>query len=447
MFTLSYLTLLAALLLIALFAASEAVLAATNRLRLRYLLRSQSDDSSLGNPSTSTSDELSNDTQKFIATVTIAANIPLLAAAVITMSLAVRKYGPGWEAGALALAVALSTITFFQVTPRLLVSQPGALKSLWWVRPAQLLVAILRAPVGLLMWIGSTLLRPSGLLKSTRRTHSGNEGSGHHESEEEGETRDLVEDLVESAQASGIIEERGKELIESIFSFGDTRVSEVMIPRPDILALNLDSTPDAVLQAFQESGFSRLPVQEGDIDRIAGILHVGDVLRFLNANQDGFSSGAFSIAAMMRAPMFIPESQKIDEAFTAMRGARTHLSIIMDEFGGTAGLMTVEDILEELVGEIADEHDRKVDEPLVILDEKTAIVDALLHIDDLNEDWKLSLPSGEFDTVGGFVIEHLGRAPLIGDRVELPIATLVVHALRGSRPHRIMIHKKEITND
>jgi CBS domain containing-hemolysin-like protein len=464
----TYFALFFCLLLIALFAASEAVLAATNRLRLRHLLRSQNDEgapageSTPGTASANTtsantafannassgaspngapsSDELSSDTQKFIATVTIAANIPLLAAAALVMWLAVRSYGAGVEAGVLSGTVAVAVIALFQVTPRLLVSQPHALETLWWVRPAQLLVAVLRPLVGGLMWLGSTFLRPLGLLNSAPHRAAISDDARTNDESGDDVTRGLVEDLVESAQASGILEERGKELIESIFSFGDTRVHEVMIPRPDILALPVGSTPDAALAAFQNSGFSRLPIQEENIDRIIGILHVNDVLRFLSNKNEGAS---FSLRDLMRAPMFIPESQKIKEAFAAMRASRTHLAIIMDEFGGTAGLLTVEDILEELVGEIADEHDRKEEEPLVILSETSAIADALLHIEDLEEDWNLPLPEGKFDTVGGFMIEQLGRAPLSGDRVELDNATLIVHAMRGRRPHKIMIHKKK----
>jgi len=432
MLTFAFIALPISVLLIALFAASEAVLATTNRLRLRHLLRSQANEDS-NMPS---SNDLSSDTQKFIATVTIAANIPLLLAAVLTMWLTRDYLGAGAEAGILCFVIAIAIIALFQVAPRLLVSQAGALESLWWVRPSQLLVAILRLPVGALMGVGSTLLRPLGLLKVSKRAATSGEILENAPVEDGEEIRDLVDDLVESAQASGVIEDGGKELIESIFTFGDTRVREVMIPRPDILALPVESAPDEVLASFQDSGFSRLPIFEGDTDRIVGILHVNDALRRLSENRPNFS-----VAEMMRTPMFIPESRKIDEAFATMRSARTHLAIIIDEFGGTAGLLTVEDILEELVGEIADEHDRKEQEPLMILGDLTALVSARLHTEDLESDWGLTLPTGEFDTVGGFIIEQLGRAPVVGDRIETPHAALVVHAVRSRRPHKIMIHK------
>jgi CBS domain containing-hemolysin-like protein len=432
MTTLTLLALLISLILIALFAASEAILAATNRVRLRHLLRAQSsgDAADANVPAANATEELTAETQRFIATVTIAANIPMLLAAAFTVRLATAHFDFSALAVASCTLLALLTVAFFQITPRLLVSQ-SSLRAPLWVRPARVLVWILRLPVGALMLLGQLILQPLGLLKQLPHP------SARAEAESD-EIRDLVDDMVESAHQSGALETSGKELFESIFTFGDTRVHEVMIPRPDILTLPTTSTPAAILQAFQESGFSRLPIRETDVDHIVGILHINDVLRCISEEQWDFDA-----SGLMRPPMFLPEAQEIDQAFAAMRAARTHLAIVMDEFGGTAGLLTIEDILEELVGEIADEHDRKTEEPLAILDNGSAIADALLHIEDLEEQWGLALPAGEFDTVGGFVIEQLGRAPVIGDRVSVPGALLTVHAVRGRRPHKIMIAKTD----
>jgi CBS domain containing-hemolysin-like protein len=433
MITLTLIALLISLIFIALFAASEAILAATNRVRLRHLLRAQSsnDAGDASTPPGDSADELSGEAQRFIATVTIAANVPMLLAATLTVALATERFDFSPLAAACCAAVALGAVALFQIAPRLLVSQNGFRPPLW-VRPARVLVWILRPPVGALMLLGKLILRPLGLARRSPKS------GARAETEAGGEIRDLVDDMVESAHKSGAFESGGKELFESIFTFGDTRVHEVMIPRPDILALPAPSTPDTILQAFEESGFSRLPLHEGDVDHIVGILHVNDVLRCISEDQ-----WSFDARGLMRSPMFLPEAQAIDEAFAAMRASRTHLAIVMDEFGGTAGLLTIEDILEELVGEIADEHDRKVEEPLTILDNGSAIADALLHVEDLEEQWNLVLPAGEFDTVGGFVIEQLGRAPVIGDRIEVPGATLTVHAVRGRRPHKIMIAKSD----
>ena len=420
-----YFALLLCLLLIGLFAASEAALAATNRVRLRHLLRAQND----GEDGATPTGGMDADAQRFIATVTVAANIPLLAAAAFSLCLATYRYGASWQTILVCGGVAIMTISLFQITPRLLVSQPGALERLWWIKPARLIVALLGPPVALMMNAGRLVLAPLGLAQSHAQREEAGPGDEAAHTEE-------LRDLVQSAQDSGAIGEKGRELIESIFVFGDTRVHDVMTPRTEIVALSQDSEPERVLDSLQESGFSRLPLYEGDADSIVGILHIKDVLKQLGDENNLVAS------ALMRAPLFLPESRKIDAALAEMRAARTHLAVVIDEFGGTAGLVTVEDILEELVGEIVDEHDTKTDEPLVILDESHAIVDARLHADDLKSDWDLALPTGEFDTVAGFMIEQLGRELAQDDVVELSHAELRVHSMREGRPEKILITKK-----
>jgi putative hemolysin len=416
------LILLGCLLLIGLFAASEAALAATNRVRLRHLLRLQSSEE--GSAAGLLSSQLSGDAQSFIATVTIAANIPLVAAAGLALFVGWDRLGHAKALG-LSIALAIVAVTFFQIAPRLLVSAPGALEKLWWVRPARVLVGLLRPFVALMLAVGRFLLSPTGLLEAAQ---AGGEAQSNDEE---------IRDLVEAADAGGALEE-SRELIESIFTFGDTKLHEIMIPRPDIVALPVTASAAEVTSILEETGMSRLPLYEGSIDEVVGILHIKDVLSCLGqGNRD------FSPRHLLREPLYLPESQKIDGALTAMRAQKTHLAIVIDEFGGTAGLLTVEDILEELVGEIADEHDRREEEPLVILADNTALVDARFHTDDLEKRWELPLPTGEFDTVGGFMLEKLGRELNVGDRLELPNALLTVHSMRGRRPRKIMVVKRE----
>ena len=285
-------------------------------------------------------------------------------------------------------------------------------------------VAVLRPLVSVLLFVGRLVLAPLGLLDAPRATDA---ATGDEE----------IRDLVEAAGAKGALSE-SRELIESIFTFGDTRVHEVMIPRPDIIALPLEASAAQVMQILEETGASRVPLYEESIDQVVGILHVKDVLSKLKDGQRDFSP-----RLMLRAPLYVPESQKIETALAAMRAQKTHLAIVIDEFGGTAGLLTVEDILEELVGEIADEHDRH-DESLAILDEHTALADARLHAPELEEAWGVALPYGEFDTIGGIMIEKLGRELKVGDKLELPTALLTVYSTRGRRPHKIHIVRREV---
>ncbi|MBW3635660.1 MAG: hemolysin family protein [Armatimonadetes bacterium] len=414
------------LLLVGLFAASEAALAATNRVRLRHLLRLQANDEQ--SAAGLLSSDLSGDAQSFIATVTIAANVPLVAAASLALMSGWARYGAP-IAAAISLGIALLTVALFQIAPRLLVSAPGALENLWWVRPARFIVAVMRPFVSLMLWFGRLILAPLGLLDAAKA----------HDEEQSNDEE--IRDLVEAADAGGALEET-RELIESIFTFGDTRIHEVMIPRPDIVGLPQTCSAAQVMAVLQESGLSRLPIYEDSIDRVVGILHIKDVLACLVEGKSDFPP-----RDLLREPLYLPESQKIDVALGTMRAQKNHLAIVIDEFGGTAGLLTVEDILEELVGEIADEHDRREEEPLVILDEHTALADARLHTDDLEELWDLSLPTGEFDTIGGFMLEKLGRELRVGDRLELSNSLLTVHSMRGRRPRKIMIVKREIEGE
>lgn len=406
--------------LVALFAASEAALAATNRVRLRHLLRAQSGED--GGNAQLLSSELDRDAQNFIASVTLSANIPLVGAAALALLVGHDFFG---EVGGVlfCVGVATATLAFFQIVPRLLVSAPGALEKLWWVRPARLLLTLLWPVVALLLGVGRVLLRPLGASDAP---------SAKTEAESDAEFLELVGSAEQNGELS-----QSRELIESIFTFGDTRVHEVMIPRTDIMALPRTATASDAVALFQDTGLSRVPIYGASIDEVIGILHVKDVLRQLSENRLDFLP-----RSLIREPLYLPESQTIDDALSRMRAAKTHLALVMDEYGGTAGLLTVEDVLEELVGEIADEHDRR-EEALIVLDEHTAIADAHLHTDDLREQWNLALPSSEFDTVGGFVIETLGREARLGDVLEVPGAVLSVYSLRGRRPRRIKIEKRD----
>ncbi|HVF84866.1 MAG TPA: hemolysin family protein [Abditibacteriaceae bacterium] len=437
-----YFALIVCLLMVALLSASEGVLLATNRVRLQQWLQMHAGTTAIGAGATD-SDEmlglasLPDEAQRFIATVTIAASVPFLAASSLCAHLMLRRYGATLPSFAACLGLGLAAIVLFQMVPRLLVAASSHAESsryAWWFAPSRAMVWLLRPPVALLMMMGAMLLRPLGVLKTPVRRRETTSRSD----DEEDERAEEIRDLVESAHDAGALEDGGRELLESIFTFGDTRVHEIMVPRPDIFALPLDASPNRVLDALRDSGFSRVPVYEGDVDHIVGVLHVKDILR-----RWALGERDFVLNDVMRPALYIPETQKIDEAMTRMQRTRTHLALVMDEFGGTAGLLTVEDILEELVGEIADEHDKREPHPLQILDEHTAIADALLHTEDLEEMWGLALPSGEFDSVGGFMIEQLGRAPLAGDRIETANATLTIQSVRGRRPHKIFIVRKQ----
>lgn len=217
-----------------------------------------------------------------------------------------------------------------------------------------------------------------------------------------------IRTMVDSASATEVEAEERK-MIHSIFEFGDTVVREVMTPRPDMIAVDIATTLEEVMRVIVEEGYSRIPVYKGDNDSIVGLIYAKDVLRRIHEN--GESVAAEEIA---RQAHFVPEQKKVAELLREMQEQKYHMAIVVDEHGGTAGIVTLEDLLEEIVGEIVDEYD--VEEPyLVTLTGDSVRARGGLSIDDLNEELGLDLPSDEWDTVGGLVLNIAGQVPEEGD--------------------------------
>lgn len=207
------------------------------------------------------------------------------------------------------------------------------------------------------------------------------------------------------------IAEEGREMIQSIVSLGHTTARELMVPRPDIFALPDTLTVREALEQVIAEGHSRTPVYNGTIDNIVGILYAKDLLPIL---RDGASDQL--ITGVLRPALFVPESRHADGLLNDLQSSRVHLAIIFDEYGGTAGLVTIEDVLEEIVGEIQDEYDAE-EATFSRIEEDTAVVSGLLDIDDLNDEMDLKLPTDTNDTVGGLIYSALGRIPIVGDEV------------------------------
>ncbi|HEV7730510.1 MAG TPA: hemolysin family protein [Candidatus Binatia bacterium] len=220
-----------------------------------------------------------------------------------------------------------------------------------------------------------------------------------------------IRSMAEVGHEEGSIEEHEKELIHSIFTFGDTVVREVMVPRPDVVALEITSSLRTLQDMVLQHGFSRIPVYRSELDRIEGVVYVKDVLKVLHQG-----SGDTPITQVMRPPHFVPDSKKVAELLREMQRQKFHLAMVTDEYGSVTGLITLEDVLEELVGEIEDEYD--TDEPeLVPVADGYYRVDGAMPIHDLNELLGTELPSAEWDTVGGLLLGLLGAIPREGQEV------------------------------
>jgi CBS domain containing-hemolysin-like protein len=224
-------------------------------------------------------------------------------------------------------------------------------------------------------------------------------------------TEEEIKTMVDAGQEEGLIEQDEKAMILSVLDFGDTVAREVMVPRIDILALDVDTPWDEVVDFVIKSGHSRVPVYKHSIDDIIGILYAKDVLK---AMRDGVRP---PIATLVRKVYFTPESKRVNELLQELQKTRVHVSIVVDEYGGTAGLVTIEDILEEIVGEIQDEYDEEQPEYVPSPDGKGYVVDAGMLISDVNELLSVELPEDQSDTIGGFIYDQLGKVPVAGEVV------------------------------
>lgn len=238
--------------------------------------------------------------------------------------------------------------------------------------------------------------------------------------------------LVESAQESGEIEHDERELLHSVFEFSDTMAREVMTPRVDLDAMPLNSDPQEIMRVIKESGHSRIPIYEGTDDQIVGIIHAKDLLLAMVNNGRNPN-----LQELMRPAIHVPENKPLNELLSEMKASRSQMAIVNDEFGGTAGVVTIEDIVEELVGDIVDEYD--IEEPELEASGAGWSVDGKMDIDDLNHVVGSNFESEEFDTVGGFVFGHFGRQPREGESIEIDGFRFTVTGTDGRRIERIQL--------
>lgn len=221
-----------------------------------------------------------------------------------------------------------------------------------------------------------------------------------------------IQDLIDQGAEQGVITRDEGEILQNVFELGETVAREIMIPRTSIMAVDSNASIREILDLIINHGFTRLPVYDVNIDQIEGLLHAKDILNYWGAPED-----APLPKDIIRAPIFVPESKKIVDLLAELKARKSHMAIILDEYGGTAGLVTLEDIIEEIVGDIHDEYDVE-EEPITFIDESTILIDARLDIEDLEEYLNIEMPEGDYETVGGFITDLIGRVPQVDEKVE-----------------------------
>jgi CBS domain containing-hemolysin-like protein len=384
-------------------AALEAALSRVSRIRVEELVRD-------GRTGADRLQRVLADPPRVLNLLLLLRMISELSAAGIVVAYCLDRINGNW---AVVLAVGLMTVVsfvFIGVAPRTIGRQQPDKVALGGAGIALALTRLFGPLPKLLILIGNAVTPGKGF----------REGPFASEAE--------LRDLVERAQERGVVERAERDMINSVFELGDTIVREVMVPRTDIVTIERTKTVKQALNLLLRSGFSRIPVVGENADDVLGVVYLKDLVRKERAE----GGGALKVEDVMREPVFVPESKPVDELLRAMQAELGHIAVVVDEYGGTAGLVTMEDVLEEIVGEITDEYDREAP-PVENLEDGSVRVTARLPVEDLEEMYDVSLPHEDVETVGGLLATALGRVPIPGATARVGGLTLVAESAKGRR--------------
>ena len=346
---------------------------------------------------------------------------------VILATGAMVQTGIGWQSYCLAFVLSVIVVAVFHVVI-----------PLSWARYRQEHLLAWALPILWGLWV---VLRPmiwilGGFDPVIRRI------SGVDLQDLDADISDDVLATVADHESAHEVDEEQKEMLEAVFELPNTSAGEVMTPRTDIRGIELDSALEDVKQAILDDGHSRMPVYEESLDHIVGILYAKDLLKFLGDDKD------FDLRQVLREAFLVPQSKSVSELLSEFKQRKVHLAIVLDEYGGTAGLVTIEDILEEIVGEIQDEYEDE-DEPQVFtaIDHSTFAVEARMNIDDLEDELEIDFPEdGDYDTLGGFIFATLGHIPENGESFEYQDHRFTVTDAQRTHVNRVEIRKLQASD-
>ena len=396
----------------ALASGTETALTSVGRLRVRFLAEQ-------GSQAANILQRLRADPNRFLSTVLFVNTLALIVASTGTALLSEDVFSRWGVQGGLKLAltllvsVALSVVLLIaaEVTPKTLAITHAERVALAAAGPVDRLASFL----GPILWAVTFVSRGITAGRAARAPYL---------------TEEELISLLHVSEEQGVIEEQEHQMIHGIIEIGDKTVREIMVPRTDIVAVDRLAELREVVRIFKEHRHTRLPVFEGDIDHVVGLIHTKDLLLFYTLS----SSQKFDIDKVLRPIEFTPEQKKVDELLNEMRLKKQHMMIVVDEYGGTAGLVTLEDLLEEIVGEIRDEYDSAEEEQLVLINDHEARVDAGFPLEELNERLHLGIEeSGDYDSVGGYVHAMLGKIAEAGDTFNAGRAKWIVEKVKGRR--------------
>ncbi len=410
--------LITSLILTALASATETALTSVSRIKLRNLAAE-------GDKKAIEIERLLSQPNTFLSTILVVNSVAVIVASSMATVLALRISATFGELIS-SIVISLVVLIFCEITPKTAALQNPMRVARAMVKPVRGTAWLLRPVVWALGTITTFLVRLMGGQVKRR---------GPFVTEEE------LRLLVTVGEEEGVLEEEETEMIHSIFEFADTTVREVMIPRIDMVTLESDATVDEAVDLALQGGFSRIPVYEETIDNIIGVLYTKDMLKQLREGHN-----ALAIRDLVRPAYFVPETKKLDDLLREIRQKRVHMVIVVDEYGSVAGLVTIEDLVEEIVGDIQDEYDRE-EKLYERISEDEFIFDAKISIDEFNDVLGTELDDEDYETLGGLMYALLDKIPSVNDTITFEGLTFTVLSTRGRRITKVRVERKPVHHD
>lgn len=406
--------LIVALVIAGLASASETALTSVSRIRIRTL----SED---GDQRAQLIERLLRDPNSYLSTILVLNSVAVIVASTLATLIALDVFAD-WGEVISTVVLALVVLVFCEITPKTAAVQSPERWARVLVVPVYGASVALRPLISVLTFVTDGIIRLLGG-RTARR--------GPFVTEAELRT------LLDVSQKEGVLEEDEKEIIHNVFEFADTTVRSIMVPRIDMITIEADESVDEAVRVILQGGQSRIPVYSDTIDNVIGVLYAKDLLRVLATDQH-----PRTVRALVRPPYFVPETKRLDDLLTELRQQRVHMAIVTDEFGQVAGLVTIEDLVEEIIGDIQDEYDRE-DLLFERLGPNEYVVEAKMSIDDFNDLLEADLPSADYDTLAGFIYSQLDKIPTPGDTVTFGKLTFTVLGTRGRRIVKVRVVREQ----
>lgn len=408
--TIQLITIFILLAISAFFSSSETALTIVSSIRLKSLADN-------GNKNAKLVLKLKENPDKMLSAILIGNNIVNIAASSLTTILVQSKWGD------LAISIGSGVLTllvliFGEITPKTAATAYADKLSLIVAKPIWFLTKVLTPVIFVINFLASCILKLFRLDINAKESTF---------------TEEELRTIMDVSHEEGVIEEEEREMINNVFDFGEAEAKEIMIPRIDMCMINVEATYDEIIEIFKENRYTRLPVYQDSTDNVIGIINIKDLIFYRSGDE-------FNIHNYLRDVYYTYEYKKLSELMTEMRKDSVNITIVLDEYGAAVGLITIEDLLEEIVGDIRDEYDYDEEDNMKEIAPNEYLVDGQTKLDDVNDALGINLTSEDYDSIGGYIIGSLDRLPTTGDKVENDEVTLIVELMDKNRIDKVHIY-------